>query len=392
MAVTAATARTADADVTNTTYMRTAIVILNWNTEGFLEKFLPPLLSSVSNIDGAEVIVADNASTDGSLRVMKEKFPHVRTIAFDTNHGFTGGYNRALAEIEAEYYVLLNSDVEVTEGWLQPLIDWMEANPDCGICAPKIFSWHDKTMLEYAGGAGGHIDSYGYTFCRGRIMGMTEADNGQYDKYSNKVFWVSGACLMIRSGLYHELGGLDERFFAHMDEVDLCWRLQLHGYSVCVVGDSAVYHVGGGTLPSSSPYKLFLNFRNNLLMLNKNSAKTLALMYSSMGFSPEVASATAMDKADRRILRRMNLDILASLVYLVTFRFKAFCAVWKALHEYKKMRDRILLDDVINFVNRTGKSEINGIYRKSVISRALFYGRKVFQKLEDKDFIKYHVR
>lgn len=372
--------------------MKTAIVILNWNTEGFLDRFLPPLLSSVRDIDGAEVIVADNASTDGSLRLLKEKFPHVRTIAFDRNYGFTGGYNRALREIEADYYVLINSDIEVRSGWLEPMITWMENNPDCGACAPKLYSWHDKTKFEYAGGAGGHIDCYGYPFCRGRIMNMVEADNGQYEKYSNKVFWVSGACLMVRSGLFHDLGGFDERFFAHMEEIDLCWRMQLHGYSVCVISDSVVYHVGGGTLPASSPYKLYLNYRNNLLMMNKNSAKTLALMYSSMGYSPEVAAAKAMDKADRRIWTRMNLDALSSAAYLMTFRFKAFLSVWKAHISYWKSKEVIKHEELVDFVNGTGKTEINGIYRKSVILRAVIYRWKVFQKLKDIDFIKYHIR
>ena len=372
--------------------MKTAIVILNWNTEGFLDRFLPPLLSSVRDIDGAEVIVADNASTDGSLRLLKEKFPHVRTIAFDRNYGFTGGYNKALREIEAEYYVLINSDIEVSDGWLEPLLSWMEDNPDCGACAPKLYSWSDRSKFEYAGGAGGHMDVYGYTFCRGRIMNMVEADNGQYEKYSNKVFWISGACLMIRSALFHDLGGFDERFFAHMEEIDLCWRMQLAGYSVCTVSRSVVYHVGGGTLPASSPYKLYLNYRNNLLMLNKNTAKTLALMYSSMGFSPEVAAAKAMDKADRRIWTRMNLDAFSAIAYLFMFRFKSFCSVWKAHRAYWKMKEKVRHDKLVDFVNESGKTEINGIYRKSVIFKALIYRRKVFQKLEDKDFIKFHVR
>lgn len=372
--------------------MKTAIVILNWNTKGFLERFLPPLLDSVKDVEGAEVIVADNGSTDGSLGLMNEKFPDVRTIAFDRNHGFTGGYNIALREIEADYYLLLNSDIEVQNGWLEPLISWMERNPDCGACAPKLYSWNDRSRFEYAGGAGGHIDNFGYPFCRGRIMNMVETDNGQYDKYSNKVFWVSGACMMVRSGLFHELGGFDERFFAHMEEIDLCWRMQLLGYSVCVISDSVVHHVGGGTLPSSSPYKLFLNYRNNLLMLNKNTAKTLALMYSSMGFSPEVAAAMAMDKADRRIWSRMNLDALSSITYLVTFRFKAFFSVWKAHRQYWKMKNAIKHGELVDFINNSGRIEINGIYRKSIIFKALVYRWKVFQKLEDIDFIKFHVR
>lgn len=391
-AVTAEKAMTADADVTKNNYMKVAIVILNWNTKGFLEKFLPGLIDSVKHIDGVEVIVADNASTDGSIDLMKDKFPDTRTIVFDKNYGFTGGYNRALREIKAEYYVLLNSDVEVTEGWLEPMIAWMDNNPECGVCGPKLYDWNNKNKYEYAGGVGGHIDRHGYPFCRGRIMGMVEDVNHRYDNLSNKVFWVGGACFMVRSGLFHDMGGFDERFFAHMEEIDLCWRIQLVGFSICVITDSVVYHVGGGTLPTSSPFKLFLNYRNNLLMLNKNGAKTLGLMLMSMGISPETAAAVAMDKADRDILTRISIDIMSSFVYLVTFRFRSFLTVYKAIREYWKMRDDIKLNEMIDFMQNSGKIEINGIYIQFVLSRAIFYRWKVFDILKDKDFIKFHIK
>ena len=245
--------------------MKTAVVILNWNTEGFLKEFLPGLLQSVSKVEDAEVIVADNASTDGSRQVMKDIFPDVRTLEFDRNYGFTGGYNKAFGEIESDLIVLINSDIEVTENWLGPLVKWMEDHPECGACAPKLHSWQDKNMFEYAGAAGGYIDRYGYPFCRGRVLKRLETDRGQYDAPAD-VFWATGACLMVRSSLYRKLGGLDDRFFAHMEEIDLCWRMQLEGYKVTVVPESVVYHVGGGTLPATSPFKLYLNYRNNLLI------------------------------------------------------------------------------------------------------------------------------
>ena len=237
--------------------MKTAVVILNWNTEGFLRDFLPGLLQSVRNVEGAEVIVADNASSDGSMTVMKEMFPQVRTIAFDKNYGFTGGYNRAFEQIDSEYFVLINSDIEVPQDWLGPLVDWMDTHPECGACAPKLHSWQEREKFEYAGAAGGYIDLFGYPFCRGRVLKRLETDMGQYDTPAD-VFWATGACLMVRSSLYRRLGGLDERFFAHMEEIDLCWRMQLEGFKVTVVPESVVYHLGGGTLPASSPFKLFL--------------------------------------------------------------------------------------------------------------------------------------
>jgi GT2 family glycosyltransferase len=268
--------------------MKTAVVILNWNTEGFLKEFLPGLLHSVGKVDGAEVIVADNASNDGSLKVMQELFPQVRTIAFEKNYGFTGGYNKAFEQIDSEYFVLINSDIEVTENWLSPLVDWMDTHPECGACAPKLHSWQERDKFEYAGAAGGYIDRFGYPFCRGRVLKRLETDNGQYDNPKD-VFWATGACLMVRSSLYRKLGGLDERFFAHMEEIDLCWRMQLEGYRISVVPQSVVYHVGGGTLPATSPFKLYLNYRNNLLMLENNLSRTFALKYRHL--TPDKAAA-----------------------------------------------------------------------------------------------------
>jgi hypothetical protein len=244
-----------------------AIVILNWNGQKYLQAFLPSVLAST--YPNYKVIVADNASTDDSLLLLKEKFPTVALIELPENYGFAGGYNEALKQVEADYYVLLNSDVEVTPGWLQPIITLLEQNATAAACQPKILAWHQKDTFEYAGGAGGWIDSFGYPFARGRIFDVCEKDNGQYNTVQ-KVFWASGAALVIRSKVFHQLKGFDPYFFAHMEEIDLCWRMQLAGYDVFCQPASVVYHVGGGTLPQGNSRKTFLNFRNNLVMLAKN--------------------------------------------------------------------------------------------------------------------------
>lgn len=236
--------------------MRTAVVILNWNTKEYLERFLPGLLASAT--DGTEIIVADSASTDGSMEMLSEKFPTVRQIRLDKNYGFTGGYNRAFKAVcelpdagDLEYFVLINSDIEVPQDWLKPLTDWMDSHPDCAACAPKLHSWYEKDSFEYAGAAGGMLDRFGYPFCRGRVLKRVEKDNGQYDSPA-KVFWATGACLMVRKTEYSKMVGLDDRFFAHMEEIDLCWRLQLEGKNIFVVPQSVVWHLGGGTLPNDS--------------------------------------------------------------------------------------------------------------------------------------------
>ena len=301
--------------------MKTAVVILNWNTKGFLEKFLPGLVASVEGLD-AEVIVADNASTDGSVALLEQEFPQVQRICFDRNYGFTGGYNRALDRVEAKYFVLINSDIEVPKGWLAPLVDYMDAHPECGICGPKLLSYSNRDTFEYAGAAGGYIDRYGYPFCRGRVLGKVAKDHGQYDTIED-VFWVSGACLMVRSRLWKALGGLDDRFFAHMEEIDLCWRAQLAGSRVTAIPASTVWHVGGGTLPQGSPFKLKLNFRNSLLMLDKNLPATIG-----------------RGKARVRIFTRKVLDGFAAFAYLCTFKWNSFKAVWDAHREYRRLRGK----------------------------------------------------
>jgi len=244
-----------------------AVVILNWNGRSFLEKFLPSVMDS--GYAAQQVIVADNASSDDSIDFIKKNYPSIRIIINPGNEGFARGYNLALKQVTADYYVLLNSDVEVTPGWIAPVISLMESDPQIAACQPKLLSYADKTSFEYAGASGGWIDHLGYPFMRGRIFDVCEKDEGQYND-AQPCFWASGAALFVRPGVYHELGGLDEFFFAHQEEIDLCWRMQLAGHKIFVQPASVVYHVGGGTLPKGNSRKVFLNFRNNLIMLYKN--------------------------------------------------------------------------------------------------------------------------
>ena len=245
---------------------KVAIVILNWNGLPMLEKYLPSVIQY--SRDEATVYVADNASTDGSLEMLRKHFHEVRLILLEKNWGFAEGYNKALKQIEAEYYLLLNSDIEVTHHWLTPMIEFLDNHQDVAACQPKLLSIFDKDRFEYAGASGGFLDKYGYPFCRGRIFETVEEDNGQYD-YQADCLWATGAALMIRSKDYWEAGGLDGRFFAHNEEIDLCWRLRIRGRRVVCLPESYAYHVGGGTLPKGNPMKTFLNFRNNLTMLYK---------------------------------------------------------------------------------------------------------------------------
>ena len=375
-------------DKADKTNMKTAVVILNWNTEDFLRKFLPGLLHSVSKVVGAEVIVADNDSYDGSLELMQELFPDVKTLAFEKNFGFTGGYNRAFKEIDCEYFVLINSDIEVSEDWLGPLVEWMDSHPDCGACAPKLHSWQEREKFEYAGAAGGHIDKFGFPFCRGRVMKRLEKDHGQYDSPAD-VLWATGACLMVRSSVYDTLGGLDERFFAHMEEIDLCWRMQLEGWKVTIVPDSVVYHVGGGTLPASSPFKLFLNYRNNLMMLDNNLAKTFALEAFRRGCPLNRSVRKGCRKATWRIFTRKCLDWMSAMVYLLTFKVKSFSSVVKAHKEYKKLRNDIGREEVRNYLeNVKPDTGVAGIYSKSIIVRSMLKGKAIFGSIQEADFYK----
>lgn len=282
-----------------------AIVILNYNGRDYLRKFLPTLLRYSK---GYRTIVADNASTDDSVEILQNEFPEVELLQLKENYGFAGGYNKAFQQIAAPYYLLLNSDVEVTEGWLDPMVKLMEAKPEIAACQPKILSYHQPTHFEYAGAAGGFLDTLAYPFCRGRIFDALEEDKGQYDE-NIPVFWASGACFLVRSELFHLFGGFDERFFAHMEEIDLCWRFHSAGYQVYACGQSMVFHVGGGTLPKHNPRKTFLNFRNSLWMLTKNSSP------AQLGW---------------KLPFRVLLDWLAALHFLKKGQTKDGQAVFKA--------------------------------------------------------------
>lgn len=292
---------------------RVAVVILNYNGAEMLRRFLP---SVIEYSPEAEVIVADNASTDNSAEVMRNEFPAVRLICLDKNYGFADGYNKALQQVTAEYYILLNSDVEVTDGWLAPMLAFMDANNDVAACQPKLLSYKEKEFFEYAGGAGGFIDRYGYPFCRGRIFDTVEKDNGQYDNITD-LFWATGAALMIRSADYQSTGGLDGTFFAHMEEIDLCWRLRARGRRIVCVPSSSVYHVGGATLAKSNPRKTFLNFRNNLLMLYKNLP------------SQELSSV---------MRRRAILDYVAAAKFLLAGNIADCKAVFAARREFARIK------------------------------------------------------
>ena len=293
----------------------TAIVILNWNGIDFLKKFLGKVVSYSSGT-GISVWVADNGSTDGSLDWIKENQKGVSVIDLTENHGFAGGYNLALEQINADYYVLLNSDIEVTPGWLEPMILVLENNRDTVACQPKIMSWHNREFFEHAGAAGGFIDKYGYPFCRGRILSHVEKDNGQYDNQRD-IFWASGACMVVRASAWKEYGGFDSRFFAHMEEIDLCWRFQIGGLKVKFVPESVVYHVGGGSLPYNSPQKTFLNFRNSLFLLYRNLPSK---------------------KLKKILFFRMILDGVAALYFLLKGEVKHIGPIWKAHMEFYKMK------------------------------------------------------
>lgn len=294
--------------------MKCSVIILNWNGAGMLRQFLPSVVKYTANPE-YEVVVADNGSTDESMEVLKD-FPTVRIITFDKNYGFAEGYNKALEKTDAEYTVLLNSDVEVTEKWLTTLLDYMDEHQEVAACQPKILAYHKKTHFEHAGAAGGYIDILGYPYCRGRIMGYVEEDKGQYDTIAD-IFWATGACLCIRTKVYKEEGGLDADFFAHMEEIDLCWRLNSRGYKLVCIPQSVVYHVGGGALSYENPRKTFLNFRNNLLLLYKN------LPFKRLWWV---------------MILRFALDYVAALQYLVTGKTKNAKAVVDARMAYHKMQ------------------------------------------------------
>ena len=327
-----------------------AVIILNWNGAALLREYLPQVLANTDR-KIARVIVADNGSTDDSLRVLKEEFPDVETLCFDKNHGFAEGYNLCLEHYKDwPYAVLLNSDVAPAPGWIGPLFDFMESNPQAGACQPKLLSYTDKSRFEYAGACGGFLDRNGYPYCRGRIFATCEADRGQYDSVM-EVDWASGAALMVRTALYLKAGGLDPSFFAHMEEIDLCWRMRLEGYKLYAVPSSTVYHLGGGSLPPSNPRKTYLNFRNNLLMLHKN-----------------------LPERDRRgaLLRRRLLDTVAWAKFVATFSFGNANAILRAHRDYRRMSAAC---------STTSSSENLLTSRPNILTAYYLRGRKTFDKL-----------
>ena len=333
---------------------KVAIVILNWNGQHFLERFLPMLIERTPE-HRVSLYVADNGSTDGSVSWLREHFPDIPLILFDRNLGYTGGYNKALEQIEAQYFILLNSDVEVTPGWLPPLVQFMDTHPGCGVCMPKILSWSDPARFEYAGACGGYIDRLGFPFCRGRILTSIETDQGQYD-HPARIFWASGTCMVVRSDLFRSLKGLDNQFFAHMEEIDFCWRAQWAGYTIAVIPESKILHVGGGTLPNDSPHKLYLNYRNNLLMMYKNLD------------NGEVVPIIAL---------RLFVDHLSAIAYLFQGKWSFTGSVWKAHRHFWAIR---------RSVERTKKESARNfsgvVYRGSIVLRFFLSLKKVtFSKL-----------
>jgi GT2 family glycosyltransferase len=339
--------------------IKVAVVILNWNGKKFLEQFLPGVVQN--SPDPAKVYVADNASGDDSIAWLRKNFPAVEIIQNATNGGFAKGYNDALAKIDAEYFVLLNSDVEVTPGWLDPLVKLMDADPKLAASQPKIRAYHDREKFEYAGAAGGFIDKWGYPFCRGRIFDSYETDSGQYDD-SCEIFWATGACLLVRSSAWKSAGGLDEDFFAHMEEIDLCWRLRNLGWKVMYCGDSTVFHVGGGTLSKQSPKKTFLNFRNNLVLMLKNHAPGWLFL---------------------KIFLRMVLDGIASVRFALAGDIAHGWAVQRAHFSFyarlgKTLRKRKALKKNIRHY------ATSCIYEKNLVFEYFLRGKKTFSEL-DKD-------
>ena len=337
---------------------KAAIVILNWNGCKMMQEYLPNVVEC--SRDEAEVIIADNDSTDDSLQMLGRDFPQLRTIVLDRNYGFAEGYNRALKQVDAEYYILLNSDVEVTNHWLRPLLDYMDSHNDCAACQPKLLSMAERGRFEYAGASGGKLDCLGYPFCRGRMFETVEADNGQYDT-PDLLAWGTGACLLIRKKDYWDAGGLDPRFFAHNEEIDLCWRLRIMGRRIMLIPQSKVYHVGGGTLPKGNPMKTYLNFRNNLTMIYKNveSNRLRAVMR-----------------------RRWFLDYLAAFEMLILGRnWGDFKAVVKARRAFKRWRKDFEADrERIQSMRRVPDAEI--LYRHSILWQYYAKGHRTYDKLD----------
>jgi len=327
-----------------------AVVILNWNGKKFLEKFLGTLINN-TNSELAEICVIDNNSTDDSISFLRENYPTIKLVLLENNYGFAGGYNRGLKEIQSKYYLLLNSDIEVPQNWINPLVNLMETEPAIGVCGPKLLSYEKRNFFEYSGACGGFIDTYAYPFCKGRIFEKCEEDKGQYDEISD-CFWISGAALMIRSELFWNAGGFDDEFFAHQEEIDLCWRIQNMGYRIVCQPESFVYHVGGGTLPKSNPFKTYLNFRNNLYLIEKNIPKY---------------------KRNKVKTVRLFLDQIAVFRMILQGNFGEAFAVAKAyLHFWLHFRR---MSKQRKIIKPKSLKYLNGYYDKSIVA-GFYLGKK----------------
>ena len=337
---------------------KVAVVILNYNGKRFLEQFLPNVLEN-TNRELAEIVVADNASTDDSVTFMQSHYPDIRLIENENNGGFATGYNLALRQIEAKYFVLLNSDIEVAPHWIEPAIEMMDSDENIAACQPKILSFYDKTKFEYAGSCGGFIDKYGYPFCRGRIFQNLETDEGQYDT-PLEVFWATGACMFVRAELFLKHGGLDDSFFAHMEEIDFCWRMKNLGYKVFCCPQSKVYHIGGGTLPKNSPQKTYLNFRNNLSLLVKNL--------------PD-------NKIHRVIIYRFFLDWIAAIKFLFEGCAGDFNAVFQAHIDFYKR-----LGSLREKRRQLQQHQVSCIYQRNIVFDCLLRGKRKFSDLKPERF------
>jgi GT2 family glycosyltransferase len=339
---------------------KVAVVIVHWNRKNLLEQFLPSVVNS--SYPNLEVVIADNASTDDSLEYVRASFPSVKIVQNNQNYGYAGGYNHALKHVQADYYVLLNNDIEVPEHWIEPVIDVMEQDKQVAACQPKMLDYKDKSLFEYAGACGGYIDSLGYVFCRGRLFESLEADHHQYDS-EEYIFWATGACMFVRANVFHEMGGFDEHFFAHMEEVDLCWRMQLAGHTIKVVPKSFVYHVGGGTLNKMSAHKTYLNFRNNLIMITKNMPVRKLLWLLPF---------------------RSVLDLVSSVFFLVNGFPKYSGAVHRAhAHYFFQFAKWWKLRRQVNPLIKT--REYKGVYKGSIVREHFINGKKFFSDITFKN-------
>ena len=337
---------------------KVAVVILNYNGKGMLEIFLPTLFAN-TDPEIADIVVADNASTDDSVAFMQAYYPFIRLIVNPFNGGFATGYNLAFKKIEAKYYVLLNSDIEVTPDWLLPIVELMDSDDEIAACQPKIRSYYEKEKFEYAGASGGFIDKFGYPFCRGRLFQNIEVDNGQYDAVS-EVFWATGACLIVRADVYRQFGGLDDSFFAHMEEIDFCWRIKNHGYKVYCCPQSVVFHIGGGTLPKKSPRKTFLNFRNNLSLLLKNLPQGTVFVV---------------------LVYRLFLDWIAAIKFMVDGSFADFWAVIRAHFAFFAR-----IPSLVKVRKTLKHGKVGEIYRHNIVFDNYLRGVKMFSQLNPSAF------